>query len=104
MYKGMSKEQSGEAKEPRADERRADRPPAEASATSFFAHGIVRIGLVVLGTVLLLFALGQAFGFDLLGAVAEFLTTETGRWLAVAFFALVLISVAAGGWRYRRPA
>lgn len=85
------------------DDARHDEPP-DGSATAFFARGIVRMGLVVLGTVLLLFALGQAFGLDLLGMVADFLATETGQWLAVAFFALVLISVAAGGWRYRRPA
>lgn len=80
-----------------------DDPPAEGSATTFFARGIVRMGLVVSGTVLLLFALGQAFGLDLLGMVADFLATQTGQWLAVAFFALVLISVAASGWRSRRP-
>ncbi|MDL5360894.1 hypothetical protein [Halalkalicoccus sp. NIPERK01] len=80
-----------------------DEPRAEGSTTAFFARVIVRLGLVVLGTVLLLFALGRAFGLDLLGAVADFLATETGRWLAVAFLALVLISVAASGWRYRRP-
>lgn len=94
----MSDQQPDETDGTRRDER-----PPEASTTSFFARGIVRMGLVVIGTVLLLFALGQAFGFDLLGMVAEFLGTQTGQWLAVAFFALVLISVAAGGWRRRRP-
>ncbi|WP_238532746.1 hypothetical protein [Halalkalicoccus jeotgali] len=77
--------------------------PTKERTTAFLARGIVRTGLVVLGTVLLLFALGQAFGLDLLGALADFVGTQTGRWLAVAFFALVIISVAASGWRYRRP-
>lgn len=86
-----------------ADDEQRTEPPAEESASAFFARGIVRMGLIVLGTVLLLFALGQAFGLDLLETVAELLATETGRWLAVAFFALVLISIAASGWRYRRP-
>ncbi|MEM4781945.1 MAG: hypothetical protein QXG03_10355 [Halalkalicoccus sp.] len=97
----MSDRQRGETGDTR-ETRRAERAPEE-SATSFFARGIVRMGLVLIGTVLLLFALGQAFGVDLLGTVADFLTTQTGQWLAVAFFALVLISVAIGGWRYRRP-
>lgn len=95
---GMSEQQRSGTNDAQRDE-----PPADGSATALFARGIVRLGPVVLGTVLLLFALGQAFGLDLLGMVADFLATQTGQWLAVAFFALVLIGVAAGGWRSRRP-
>lgn len=84
------------------DEREGE-PPAGKSAGALLTRTVLRTGLVVLGFALLLFALGQAFGVDLLGPTAEFLATETGRWLAVAFLALVLISVAASGWRYRRP-
>lgn len=85
------------------DGRRDREPPAEEEAGSVFARGILRIGLGIFGFVLLLFALGRAFGLDLLGMVMDFLATQTGQWLAVAFFALLLIAVAAGGWRYRRP-
>ncbi len=84
------------------DERERE-PSAERSAGALLTRTVLRVGLAVLGIVLLLFALGQAFGVDLLGPAAEFLATETGRWLAIAFLALVLISVAASGWRYRRP-
>ena len=102
MARSQSSSADGTHEEPRNERRERNPPPAE-RATSVFAHGLVRLGLAALGTVLLLFALGQAFGFDLLGAVAEFLATDTGQWIAVAFFALLLISVAVGGWRYRRP-
>lgn len=84
------------------DERERE-PVAERSVGTLLTRTILRIGLAVLGIVLLLFALGQAFGVDLLGPAAELLATETGRWLAIALLALVLISVAASGWRYRRP-
>lgn len=55
----------------------------------------------LLGVVLVLFALGRAFGVDLLSTVAEFFETPTGRWLGVAFVGLLLIALAAGGWRRR---
>ncbi|WP_266076724.1 hypothetical protein [Haladaptatus caseinilyticus] len=56
-------------------------------------------GLAVIGFVLLLFALGQAVGFDLLGLFAEAVSSQTGRWLVVALFALLLIGVAERGLR-----
>ena len=85
------------------DDTRESEPPAERGAGALLTRAVLRTGLVVLGFALLLFALGQAFGVDLLGPAVEFLATETGRWLAIAFLALVLISVAASGWRSRRP-
>jgi hypothetical protein len=101
----MARSQSSMADEgpkERSTHNERNAPPTE-RATSVFAHGLIRLGLAIFGTVLLLFALGQAFGLDLVGAVAEFLITDTGQWIAVAFVALLLISIAAGGWRYRRP-
>jgi Na+-transporting NADH:ubiquinone oxidoreductase subunit NqrD len=62
------------------------------------AVSTLRIGLAILGFVLLLFALGQAVGFDLLGTVVDALTSRIGRWLVVAFFALLIIAVAAWGF------
>lgn len=78
------------------DDRRESEPAAEGSAGALLTRTVLRIGLAVLGLALLLFALGQAFGVDLLA-------TETGRWIGVALLAIVLISVAASGWRRRRP-
>lgn len=85
------------------DDRRQSGSAAERSAGALLTRTILRIGLAVLGLALLLFALGQAFGVDLLGPAVELLTTGTGRWIGVALLALVLISVATSGWRRRRP-
>ena len=65
-------------------------------------HSFLRISLGLFGLLLLLFALGQAFGLDLLGILSEFLETQTGRWLVVAVFALVLVLFALRGWSYTR--
>lgn len=78
-----------------------DESPAVGGAAEWFATSALRIGLAVVGFVLLLFALGQAVGLDLLGLVADALDTQVGRWLAVAVFALVLIVVALRGFSTR---
>lgn len=75
--------------------------PADGGVAEWFAASALRIGLAVIGFVLLLFALGQAVGLDLLGLVVDALNTEVGRWLAVAVFALVLIVVALRGFSTR---
>lgn len=64
------------------------------AATQWFAATAVRAGLTVIGVVLLLFALGQAVGLPLLELVTSALTSQTGQWLVVAFFAVLLIGVA----------
>lgn len=64
----------------------------------WFAKSTLRIALTVIGLVIILFALGQAVGFDLLGVVVDFLGSTTGRWLVVAFFGLLLIVAALRGF------
>lgn len=64
------------------------------NATQWFATTAVRAGLTVIGVVLLLFALGQAVGLPLLEMTTDALTSQTGQWLVVAFFAVLLIGVA----------
>lgn len=84
----------------RTDDRDRDRDAdttREEEASAVFAASALRIGLALLGIVLLLFALGQAVGLDLLGWVADALSTRMGQWLVVAFFALLLIVVALRG-------
>ncbi|WP_435363506.1 hypothetical protein [Haloarchaeobius sp. DYHT-AS-18] len=66
----------------------------------YLATTAVRFGLAMIGVVLLLFSLGQAFGADLLGAFADALSTQTGQWLVVALFALFLIGAAERGLSY----
>ena len=67
-------------------------------AGEWFAESTLRIALAVFGFVLLLFALGQAVGIDLLGMVVDALSTQLGRWLLVAFFALAIILIAVRGF------
>lgn len=64
------------------------------SATRWFATTAVRTGLTVIGVVLLLFALGRAVGLPLLELVTDALTAQTGQWLVIAFFAVLLIGAA----------
>jgi hypothetical protein len=84
----------------RADEQeRSSEPQAQSDdavegATKWFASTAVRAGLTLIGLVLLLFALGQAVGLPLLELVTDAVTTQTGKWLVVAFFAVLLIGAA----------
>ena len=79
---------------------RAEEPaePAQTEPADRVADTALRMGLAIVGFVLLLFALGQAVGFDMLYLVADALSSQTGRWLLVALFALLLIALAAR-WR-----
>lgn len=61
------------------------------------ANAAIRFGLLAVGFVLFLFALGQAVGFGLLDLFIEAITSQTGRWLVVAFFGLMLIALARTG-------
>lgn len=66
-------------------------------ATDWFANTAVRAGLTFIGLVLLLFALGQAVGLPLLDMVASAVSSQTGQWLVIAFFAILLIAAAQKG-------
>lgn len=61
------------------------------------ASSAVRIGLVFVGLVITVFALGQAVGVNFLGMVAQALGTQTGQWLLVALAGILLIVVAQRG-------
>jgi len=65
---------------------------------SWFAETTVRIGVLLIGVAVFLFALGQALGVPLLEAVGEFFSGD-GAWFAVAFLALLLIVAATKSWR-----
>jgi len=81
----------------RARDDAADRERASRTG-GWFAESTLRVVLAILGFVLLLFALGQAVGADLLGMVVQALNTQLGRWLIVALFALLLIALAIRGF------
>lgn len=64
------------------------------AVTTWFAASTLRLGLAIVGFIVLVFALGRAAGVDFFGALADALGTEVGRWLAVALFGLLLIVIA----------
>lgn len=78
--------------------------PSREKQATIITRSILRIALALVGFLLLLFALGQAFGLDILGMFAEFTQTWTGQWLLVAIFALALIIIALKGWGRTRTA
>ncbi len=95
-------EQGGADQQAETDRRQngeTTRRQKDESTSSLLAKTGMMTGLVAIGFVLLLFALGQAVGFDLLGLFADAVSSQTGRWLVVAFFALLLIGVAERGLR-----
>ncbi|SEP28123.1 hypothetical protein SAMN04487948_13222 [Halogranum amylolyticum] len=69
---------------------------------SWFTETIVRTAVAVFGVALLLLALGQLVGVDLLSSVVEFLASGIGVWLAIAFFAVLLIVAASKSWNISR--
>lgn len=92
---GQSSRQGGQQT---GDPAQRQKPPQEATGpTGWFASAALRTGLIIVGFVLLLFALGQAVGFDLLDLVIDAVTSPMGRWIVVAIFALLLIAVAGRG-------
>lgn len=72
-------------------------PPSDAF-TGWFASSTLRLGMVLVGFFLLLAALGQLSGIDILGETAALLGTEVGRWLLVAIVAIGIIAVAVHGF------
>lgn len=93
---------------PRTDEdrRQSSEPtdretPLDEGVAGWVAASTFRVGLALIGFVLLLFALGQIAGLDLLGLVVDALSTSVGRWLIVAIFALIIIAVAVRGFGTR---
>lgn len=102
--RGQPRERTGDS--PRQTRQAANERPAGQQGTAersgsglqrAFAGAAMRWGIGIAGFVLFLFALGRAVGLDLLGLFADALSSETGRWLAVAVFALFLIGAARRG-------
>lgn len=75
--------------------------PTGGAFSGWFASSALRWGLVLVGLFLLLAALGQLSGIDILGEVSAILGTDAGRWLVVAVVALALIAIAVYGFRGR---
>jgi hypothetical protein len=75
-----------------------DDQPSGEEAAGWFARSTLRIGLALIGVVVLIVALGQIAGVDFFGMIADVLATSIGRWIAVAALALVIISFAIHGF------
>lgn len=66
--------------------------------TSWFTETILRSAVAVFGVILVLLALGQLAGVDLLGILGEFLTSSVGVYLLIAFFGVLLLVAASKSW------
>lgn len=85
-----------EQREDRARNEEGLEEPVERVAAS-----TVRAGLLVLGAFVLLFAIGQIIGFDVLAMLSEALDTREARWSIVAIFGIILITIALRGFGVR---
>lgn len=63
---------------------------------------LMRTLVAIIGLIAVLFALSMALGVDLLGMVAQALTTQTGQWLAIAVVVLLLTGMAMRALSYAR--
>lgn len=86
---------------------RAERPPEEpreprAGPGAWLTSTVLQTAVAIVGLVAVLFALSMALGVDLLGMLAQALSTHTGQWIAIAFVALVLTGAAMRALSYTR--
>lgn len=65
------------------------------------ADTTLRMMLLFLGVVVLLFAIGQVMGIDVLAMASDALDNEEARWIVVALFALILIAISLRGFGLR---
>jgi hypothetical protein len=82
-----------------------DRPPKETrgfAPGAWMASTAVQTIVMLVGLVVVLFAVGQAVGADLLGMVGDALATHTGQWLAVAVLTLILVIAALRALSFTR--
>ncbi|WP_394743019.1 hypothetical protein [Natronococcus roseus] len=83
-----------------------DRPPEETrgfAPGAWMASTAAQTIVMLVGLVVVLFAVGQAVGADLLGMVGDALATQTGQWFAVAGIAMILVIAALRAISYGRP-
>lgn len=87
-------------------ESKEERPPEEgeprAGPGTWLMSTAMQTLIAVVGLVVVLFALGRAFGIDLLGMVGDALATQTGQWIAIAVLALILMGAAMRAITYTR--
>jgi hypothetical protein len=96
MARDTDREQTGE-----------DRPPADGRGRRpeggvWFTSTILQTLVAIIGLIGVLFALSMALGVDLLGMLADALSTQTGQWLAIAFVVLMVTAAAVRALSYAR--
>lgn len=82
------------------EEQRTERRRTRAAEQSVgaVATSTLRVLLGIIGLILLLFAVGQLVGIDLLAILSDALDTPEARWTFVAIFALMLLIIAVRGF------
>lgn len=90
---------SGQGASTQPQQGRARQASTAEEVGSWFTETIVRAGILVVGVAVMIFAIGQAVGANLLGPLAEFFTSGTGAWFVVAFLALLVVVAATKSWR-----
>lgn len=78
-----------------------DHPSRAEESAAWFATSALRLGIALIGLVLLMVALGQIVGVDFLALFGEVLASSVGRWIIVAVVALAIISFAIHGFGRR---
>ncbi|EJN57255.1 hypothetical protein [Halogranum rubrum] len=104
---GQQNPQRSQGQPAQGNNRQNQQPQAQQRDTSeevasWFTETLVRTAVAVFGVALLLLALGQLVGVNLLSTVAEFLASSVGVWLVIAFFAMLLIVAASKSWNISR--
>jgi flagellar biosynthesis protein FlhB len=69
---------------------------------AWFTSTVLQATVATVGLVAVLFALSMALGIDLIGMLAEALSTQTGQWLAIAFVIILLTGAAIRALGYLR--
>lgn len=93
---------TGQQQQPQQQQPPETDPDAGKQVASWFTETLVRTAVAVFGVVLVLLALGQLAGVDLLSIVGDVLTSSIGAWLLLAFFGLLLVVAASKTWNIRR--
>jgi uncharacterized protein YqhQ len=105
----MSEAENSERDDARDDSRRSQgdaraeqgTEPRRRGPAEWFASSALRLGLAVLGIVLLVFAVGRILDVPLLDVLSEALDSQIVLWVVVGLFALLLLGLAARGFSRR---
>jgi hypothetical protein len=81
-----------------SDRQSSDGSPSDDTLPGWFGESALQIGLALVGFFLLLAALGQLSGLDLIGMGIDAINTTAGRWIVVGVVVIALIVAAVNGF------